>query len=57
MPNTNWDCAEEPTIKNFYKIDNRIIIFKCAIDRSQPQHFISTEVNRNATWRHVTWKK
>ena len=50
MPKTNWDGAEEPTIKNFYKIDNINFEYalKRAIDRSQPQHFVSTEVNRNA---------
>ena len=29
------------------------MLLKVLIDRSQPQHFISTEVDRNAPWRQV----
>ena len=30
------------------------MLFKVKIDRSQPQYFISTEVNRNIPWRQVS---
>ena len=30
------------------------MLFKVWIDRSQPQYFISTEVDRNTPWRQVS---
>ena len=30
------------------------MLFKVQIDLSQPQYFISTEVDRNTTWRQVS---
>ena len=30
------------------------MLFKVQIDRSQPHYFISTEVDRNTPWRHVS---
>ena len=30
------------------------MLLKVRIDRSQPQYFISTEVDRNAPWRQVS---
>ena len=26
MPKIKWDCAEDPTMNNFYKIDNTIFL-------------------------------
>ena len=56
MPKTKCDGAEDPTIKNFYKIDNITFLIcplKVRIDWSQPQYFLSTEVERNTPWRQV----
>ena len=30
------------------------MLFKVQIDQSQPQYFISTEVDRNTPWRQVS---
>ena len=32
------------------------MLLKVRIDRSQSQHFISTDVDRNASWRQI-WLK
>ena len=57
MPKTKWNGAEENTINNFFKIDNRkfrICYFKVQTDRSQPQYFISTEIDRNTPCRQLS---
>ena len=46
MPKTKWGDAEEPTISNLYEMEILNMLLKVRIDRSKPQYFISTEVNR-----------
>ena len=48
MPKTKWDGAEEPTIKNFYKIDNMkfwIIMLIKSVDR--PKSTAVFHINRS----------
>ena len=54
MPKPKWEGAEEPTINNFYTIDNKKVWIKLLIDRAQPQYFKSTEVDINTTWWQVS---
>ena len=46
MSKTKWDGAEEPTINNFYKINDNIKFWICSLKcgSSQPQYLISNEV-------------
>ena len=53
-PKINLDGVGEPTINNFYKIDNRkfwICTLNCG---RQPEYFISTEVDINTHWLQVS---
>ena len=46
MPKTKWDGAVEPTISNFYKINN--IKFKYALKRAdRPKPTVAFHINRS----------
>ena len=50
MPKIKFDGAEDPTINNFYKIDNR----KFCLCSLKADRTILTEVDRKISWRQVS---